>query len=325
MKRRGLLLGAAALLPLPASAQNRTMPVIGYLGGETLAHAASRLDSFRAGLRLAGYEEGRNVAIEYRWAEGHNERLPALAEELVRRQVALIAAPGSLASALAAKAATSTIPIVFETGADPVASGLIASLNRPGGNVTGVVSLNAQVAPKRLELMHEVLPNARLFALMGNSTNPTNLALTVEATQAAAGVLGVKLHLLNVGSEADFERAFATMKELKIGGLIVANDTLFGVRGAMLGALALRHGMPAVHQAREFAVAGGLIGYGGSVQQSHSAAGVYCGRILKGEKPVDLPVQQVTALEMTVNLKTARAFGLTLSPTLLARANEVIE
>ncbi|MEA2863939.1 MAG: hypothetical protein QOC84_1895, partial [Bradyrhizobium sp.] len=269
--------------------------------------------------------EGRNVAIEYRWAEGHNDRLPALAADLVRREVTVIATPGSAAAALAAKSATSTIPIVFETGADPVALGLIGSLNRPGGNITGVTSLNAQVGPKRLELLHEIVPDATTFALLVNPTNTKNAEAATRDLQEAAGKLRLELHVLDASKDADFHPAFARLLQLRASGLVIANETFFAARSKQLAELTLRHSLPAAHQSREFTAAGGLISYGGSVAQSHHEAGVYVGRILKGEKAADLPVQQVTKVELTINLKTAKALGLTVPLSLVGRADEVIE
>ena len=327
MRRREFIaaLAGAAAWPLAARAQQPGVPVIGYLGSETPELFATRLRSFRQGLSAAGYDEGRNVAIEYRWAEGHNDRLPALAAELVRRQVAVIATPSSIVSVLAAKSATSNIPVVFETGADPVAIGLVASLNRPGANVTGVTSINLQVGPKRLELLHEILPAATSFALLVNPANPRNAEAATRDLQEAAGKLGVQLHVLNASNEGDIDAVFATLARLRVSGLIVASEAFFAIRGKQFAELALRHSMPAAHQSREFAAAGGLISYGGSVTQSHFQAGVHVGRILKGEKPGDLPVQQVTKVEMTINLKTAKAFGLTVPLPLVTRADEVIE
>ena len=316
--------GASAFWPLPLAAQQPPMPIVGYLGAESPERMALRLRAFRQGLGDSGYVEGRNIAIEYRWAEGRNDRLPALAADLVRRDVSVLAAPGSLAAALAAKAATTTIPIVFETGADPVAQGLVASLNQPGGNVTGVTSLNAEVGPKRLELLHELLPAATDFAFFVNPTNPMNAEASTRDLEAAARVRGIKIHVLPVSNERELEDAFAALARLRVGGLVIANETFFANRGEQLAALALRHKVPAIHQ-REFAGAGGLIGYGGSVTQSHGQAGTYVGRILKGEKPADLPVVQVTKVELTVNLKAAKALGLDVPLPLLARADEVIE
>ena len=327
MRRREfltLLGGAAVAWPLAARAQQTKMPVVGYLGAESPERMALRLRAFLQGLSEAGYVEGRNVAIEYRWAEGKNDRLPALAADLVRREVGVLAAPGSLASALAAKAATSTIPVVFETGADPVATGLVPSLNRPGSNLTGVTSLNAEVGPKRLQLLHELLPAATTFALLVNPTNPRNAEATTRDLQAAARARGLELHVVEASTEPDLDAVFATLARLRAAGLVIANETFFANRGEQLAALALRHGVAAVHQ-REFAAAGGLIGYGGNVTQSHGQAGVYVGRILKGEKPADLPVVQATKVELVINLKTAKALGLEVPLALIGRADEVIE
>jgi putative ABC transport system substrate-binding protein len=331
MRRRDFvaLLGSAAasliLRPRTARAQQPRMPVIGYLGAESSDRFASRLRAFREGLAKAGFTEGHNVAIEYRWAEGSNERLPALAAELLRHPVSVLAAPGSIASALAAKAATQTIPIVFETGADPIVTGLVASLRQPGGNITGVTSLNAAVGAKRLELLQELAPAAKTFAVLVNPSNPKNADATTNDLQAAARTLGCSLQVLNASTEAEFDPAFAALAELKAGGLVIANETFFASRSEQLAALTLRHRMPAVHQSREFVSAGGLLSYGGSVRQSHSQAGAYVGRILKGEKPGELPVVQVTTVELTVNLKTAKALGVNVPLTLLGRADEVIE
>ena len=328
MRRREFitLVGSAfSAWPLAADAQQAAMPVIGYLGAESPDLFASRLRAFRQGLSASGYEEARNVAIEYRWAQGHNERLPDLAADLVKRQVAVLAAPGSVAAALAAKAATSTIPIVFEIGADPVAVGLVESLSRPAGNITGVTSLNAQVAPKRLEMLHELLPDGAVFGLLVNPTNPKNAAETSASLQAAAGALGLQLHVFNAGAEADFDTAFAELARLHVAGLVIANETFFANRSERLAALATQYAMPAVHQSREFVLAGGLMSYGGSIKQSHAVAGAYAGRILAGAKPADLPVQQVTKVEMVVNLKTAKVLGIKFPVSLLALADEVIE
>jgi putative tryptophan/tyrosine transport system substrate-binding protein len=319
-----LLLGGATTWPLAAGAQ-QTMPVVGYLGAESPELFATRLAAFRQGLRASGYEEGRNVAIEYRWAEGHNDRLPDLAADLVKRHVTVLAAPGSVAAALAAKAATMTIPIVFEMGADPIAVGLVDSLSRPSGNVTGVTSLNAQVAPKRLEMLHELLPQAKVFSLLVNPTNPKNAAETSASLQAAAHTLGLDLHVFNAAGEGDFDIAFAALAKLPAAGLVIANETFFANRSERLAALATRYAMPAVHQSREFVLAGGLMSYGGSIKQSHTVAGAYTGRILAGAKPADLPVQQVTKVEMAVNLKAAKALGIAFPASLLALSDDVIE
>ncbi|MBR1144715.1 ABC transporter substrate-binding protein [Bradyrhizobium sp. AUGA SZCCT0431] len=326
MKRRKFLgiLGGAVALPIMARAQP-AIPVIGYLGAESAARFASRLEAFRRGLRSTGFDEGRNVTIEYRWAEGRNDRLPALAAELVSRQVSVIVAPGSVPSALAAKAATRTIPIVFEIGADPVAAGLVAGLSRPEDNVTGVTSLNWAIAAKRLQLLHEVAPTAGSFAVLVNPSNPKNAEAVVADLRTAARTLGCDLHVLHASKESDFGEAFSAFGKLGAGGLVIANDASFVTRSEQLAALTLRDRVAAVHQSREFAAAGGLMSYGGSVAESHGQAGAYVGRILKGQKVAELPVVQVTKVEMVVNLKTAKALGLTMPLSLLGRADEVIE
>jgi ABC-type uncharacterized transport system substrate-binding protein len=324
MRRREFiaLFGCAATWPVALRGQLQT-PVIGYLGSETPELFASRLSAFRQGLSTAGYDEGRNVAVEYRWAEGNNDRLPRLAAELVDRQVSIIIAPGSLASALAAREATTAIPVVFETGADPVAAGLVESLNKLGSNLTGVTSLNAQVGPKRLELLHEVSPRVAVFALLVNQTNPIHIPATKDL-KAAAGARGLQLHVLNASAERDFDLVFAKVAELR-ACLVIASDTFIANRSEQLAALAVRHAVPTVHQSPEFARAGGLMSYGGSVSESHRQAGVYAGRILKGEKPADLPVQQVTKVELVINLKAAKALRLDVPTSLLLRTDEVIE
>jgi len=317
--------GSAMAWPLASAAQQAAMPVVGYLGSETPERFGIRLSEFRQGLSEAGFDEGRNVAIEYRWADGHIDRLPALAADLVRRQVKVIATPGSGAAALAAKAATTTIPIIFETGLDPVAVGIVRSLSRPEGNITGITSLNAVVTPKGPELLHEMVPNARSFAVLVNPNNPVNTDSNMKSLEAPSRALGLQLHILNAGGERDFETAFAKIIELQVGGLIISADTVFNGRARQLAALTLRHAVPAVHSVREFAVSGGLMSYGGNIKETHRQAGIYTGRILKGEKPADLPVQQVTKVEFVINLKTAKALGLSVPKTLIGRADEVIE
>jgi putative ABC transport system substrate-binding protein len=331
MRRREFItaLGGAAVAssgawPLAARAQQPAMPVIGFLSSAFSGRDAGRLDAFRQGLSEAGYVEGRNVAIEYRWAEEQNDRLPALAADLVRRQVAVIAVAGQVLGALAAKAATRIIPVVFITGADPVALGLVASLNRPGGNVTGVTTLSVELEPKRLELLYGLIPTATTIGALVNPSNP-NAQVQTRELQPAGRALGVKLELLNATSERDFDGVFARLAELKAGGLVIGTDGLFISRGAELGALASRHAIPAIFQFRAFAAAGGLMSYGGSLTDMYRASGVYTGRILKGEKPADLPVQQVTKVELILNLKTAKALGLSIPLPLLGRADEVIE
>jgi putative ABC transport system substrate-binding protein len=328
MRRRefiGAIGGAAALWPMMVRGQQARTPVVGYLGSESPELFATRLKAFRGGLSSTGFDEARNVTIEYRWAEGHNDRLPALAAELVRLKVDVLASPGGVAAALAAKTATSTTPVVFEMGADPIAVGVVSSLNHPGGNVTGVSSLNAEVGPKRLELLHELLPSATDMALLVNPTNPKNAEATTRDLQAAADVLKLKLHVLNASRESDFENVFSKLAQMRVGGLVIANETFFANRSEELAALAVRYALPSAHQSREFAVAGGLLGYGGSIKQSHGQAGVYVGRILKGERPGDLPIQQVTKVEFVLNLKAARTLGLAPSSSFIARADEVIE
>ena len=300
------------------------MPVIGYLGAQSPAAFASRVRAFRQGLGETGYVEGRNVAIEFRWAEGQHNRLSALAADLVGRQVAVIVAPGGAPAALAAKSATTTIPIVFEMGADPIAIGLVGSLDRPGGNLTGVSSLNVEVTPKRLEILHELVPTAAVIAVLVNPTSPTADS-QLRNLQAAARALGLQLHVLHASTERDFDTVFVTLLQLRAGGLVVASDGFFATHSEQLAALTVRHAVPAIHQSRDFSIAGGLMSYGGSFVESHRQAGVYTGRILKGDKPADLPVQQVTKVELFINLKAAKTLGVTVPLSLLGRADEVIE
>ncbi len=330
MRRRDVLalLGGAvatqAVQVQPSRSQPK-LPIVGYLGSETPELFATRLAAFRQGLAAAGFVEGRSARIEYRWAHGDNKRLPALAAELVRSNVSVISTPGSVASALAAKTATTSVPVVFETGAEPVAAGLVASLNRPGGNVTGITSLNAQVGPKRLESLHELLPTATTFALLVNPTNPVNAEATTRSLQEAAHALKLQLHVLNASKEEEFEGVFARVRELRAAGLVIANETYYAMRSEPLGALAMRRRVPAAHQSREFAAAGGLLSYGGDVMESHRQAGFYTGRVLKGENPADLPVQQVTKVHMVVNLRAAKALDITVPLAISGRADEIIE
>jgi putative ABC transport system substrate-binding protein len=326
MKRREFitLLGGAASWPLAARAQQPAMPVVGFLGGESPDLYADRLQGFRQGLSETGYVEGRNVAVEYRWAEGRNDRLPALAADLAGRKVNVIVAGGGSPAALAAKTASMTIPIVFQVGNDPVQTGLVASLNRPGGNLTGVNSLNGELMPKQLELLHEFVPKATIIAFLQNPTNPLTETQSRDI-QAAARALGLQLHILYASTERDFDTVFATLVRLQAGGLVIIADPFFQSRSEQLAALALRHALPAIAQLREFVVAGGAMSYGGSIREQLRQVGVYAGRILKGEKPADLPVQQSTKVELIINLKTTKALGLTVPLALVASADELIE
>jgi putative tryptophan/tyrosine transport system substrate-binding protein len=326
MKRREFitLFGGAAAWPLAARAQQAGMPVIGWLNSGSPKEFVGQLAAFRQGLQEAGYREDQNVAIEYRWADGQYDRLPTLAADLVRRQVTVIAATGGSSSALPAKAATTTIPIVFSIGDDPIASGLVASFNRPGGNLTGVTNLNTDLNPKRLELLHELVPAATVVGLLINPTNPT--AETVSrALQAAGQTLGLQLQVLHASAESEFEMVFAALARLRAGGLVIGSDLFFNSRSEQLAALTVRHAVPAIHQAREFATTGGLMSYETNFADMYRAVGLYTGRILKGEKPADLPVQQSTKVALVINLKTAKALGLAVPLPLLARADEVIE
>jgi ABC-type uncharacterized transport system substrate-binding protein len=327
MKRRNfitLLGSSAAAWPLAPRAQQPAMPVVGFLNGASPEGYAPYVAGFRQGLRGAGYTEGQNVAIEYRWAEGQYDRLGAMAADLVRRQVAVIVAT-STPAAIAAKVATTTIPVVFTTSSDPVQLGLVASLARPGGNVTGVTQLNVEVAPKRLEILHELVPSATIVAALINPTIPVIAQTLASDLQAAARTLRLQLHVLHASSEREIDDAFASLARLRAGGLVIGSDAYFNSRMEQLATLSLRHAVPAIFQYREFAAAGGVMSYSGSIADSYRRAGTYAGRILKGDKPADLPVQQATKVEMIINTKTAKALGLTVPLTLLATADEVIE
>jgi putative ABC transport system substrate-binding protein len=326
MRRREFIagLGGAAAWPLAARAQQQPTPVIGFLHSASPGPHADLVRAFRRGLSEAGYVEGHNVAIEYRWAEGQTDRLPALAADLVRRQVTVIAALASTA-ALAAKAATATIPIVFELGDDPVELGLVTSLNRPSGNLTGVTSLNTELGPKRLELLHELVPTASTIALLVNPTNPRLAEKLSRDVQAAAHTLGLQLHVLHSSTDRDIDTVFATLAQLRAGGLVIGNDAFFVNQIKQLADLALRYAVPTIFQTHEFAAAGGLMSYGTSLMDMFRQVGVYTGRILQGEKPADLPVQQAAKVELVINMNTAKALGLTFPITLLGRADEVIE
>jgi putative ABC transport system substrate-binding protein len=325
MRRREFitLLGGAAAWPVEVWSQQPGMPVIGFLNGASSWEYAHNVAAFRLGLGETGYVEGRNVFVEYRWAEGHYDRLSTLAADLVRRQVRAIAAAGGTQSAVVAKAATTTIPIVFAIGADPVETGLVASLSRPGGNLTGVVTLSVELVPKRLQLAHELVPAATRVALL---VNPSDAAQAdAKKVQEAARALGLQLDILNASSEPELDVAFATALQLRAGVVVINADAFFNSRSKRLAELALRHAMPAVYQYREFAAAGGLASYGSRLADAYRQVGIYIGRILNGDKPVDLPVQQSTTAELIINLKTAKALGLTLPLPLLGRADEVIE
>jgi putative tryptophan/tyrosine transport system substrate-binding protein len=318
----GAVAPSSFLWPFAARAQR--MPVIGYLSSGSPSGFATRLAAFRRGLQEVGYSEGQNVAIEYRWAEGKDDRLPNMAAELVHRRVNVLAAPGGVSAALAAKVATATIPIVFETGADPVGVGLVGSFSRPGGNITGVTSLNIEVGPKRFEILRELLPAASAVALLVNPTNPNSQPIITESRQAARA-LGLELHFLQASNEREIDEAFAKLGQLRATGLVVGPDPFFISRSGQLATLAIRHAVVAIFHTREFVAAGGLLSYGGSTAESHRQAGIYVGRVLKGDKPADLPIQQVTKVEFFINGNTAKALRLDIPPTLLALADEVIE
>jgi putative tryptophan/tyrosine transport system substrate-binding protein len=315
-------LGSAAVWPFAAPAQQATMPVIGFLNGASPDGYAPYVAAFRQGLKEAGYVEGQNAAIEYRWAEGQYDRLPALAEDLVGRKVSVIVV--NTPAVRAAQAATNTIPIVFATGADPVALGFVASLNRPGGNLTGVASLVDEVGPKRLELVHELLPTTSAFAILINPTNPASETMS-RGAQSAARVLGQTVHILSAVTEGEIDIAFARLAQLRAGALLVTNDALFNNHPDQLVALAARHAIPVIYPWREFVVIGGLMSYGTSAIHLYRQLAIYVARLLKGEKPANLPVQQSTEVELIINMRTAKQLGLTIPITLLGRADEVIE
>jgi putative ABC transport system substrate-binding protein len=325
MKRREFitLIGAATVWPLVANAQ-QTMPVIGFLGSQSRDTMAYVLPAFWRGLAEQGFVEGKNVRVEYRWAEDQYDRLPAMAAGLVRDKVAVILASGGNVSALVAKAATATIPIVFPVVADPVKGGLVESFNRPGGNVTGIAMMTIELDAKRVELLQELVPAAGIIGALMDSSRP-EAATQLESVQAAAQAVGRQLVVVSVGNERDFDAAFGSLVTQRAGALLVAASPLFTSRRDHVVELAARHSIPAMFQFREFAAAGGLISYGASVVEAYRQAGVYVGRILKGEKPSELPVVQPTKFELVINLKTAKALGLTVPPSLIARADEVIE
>jgi putative ABC transport system substrate-binding protein len=326
MRRRDfikIVAGSTVVWPLAARAQQAAMPVVGFLNGTSLQGYGLFLSAFRQGLSEVGYVEGRNVTIEYRWAEGHYDRLPALAADLVDRRVTVIAATSTPANRIA-KAATATIPIVFTTSSDPVELGLVESLGRPGGNVTGVATLNVALGSKRLELLHELVPTASTIGALVNPTNPNVETLTRDL-QTAARAIGQETVVVKAKTEGDIDAIFARFAQQRVGAILVDTDAFLFSRRNQIIALAKQYTVPAIFDRREFAAVGGLISYGGSVTDVYRLAGNYTGRILKGEKPADLPVQQSTKVELIINLKTATALSLTVPPSLLARADEVIE
>lgn len=326
MRRREFisLVGGAAAWPVSARAQQAAIPVVGFLNPRAATDAPQFTAAFRQGLEDVGFVEGQNVLIEYRFAGNQDDRLPALAADLVDRKVAVIAAAPSQA-VLAAKAATTTIPIVFEIGFDPVRLGLVASLSRPGGNLTGVTQLNEEVAPKRLELLHELVPTATAIALLVNPAEPAVAENRTKVTMSAARTLGLKLHVLNASSDRDFESVFANLIQLQAGGLVIGGGAFLTGKSKQLAEMAVRFAVPAIFESRDFVAAGGLISYGGSITDAYRLAGVYTGRILKGERPADIPVQQATKIELFLNLKTAKVLGIAVPKTLLVAADEVIE
>jgi putative tryptophan/tyrosine transport system substrate-binding protein len=318
------LLGGAAAWPLAARAQQPALPVIGFLSSETPSGYAFRAAALRQGLGEAGYVEGRDVTIEYRWAEGQYDRLPALAADLVRRQVAVIAAAGTR-SALAARAATTTIPIVFSTAADPIAEGLVASLAQPGGNATGVNNLAMELVQKEMEKLHQMVPTATVIAALVNPTHPPLAEPATKEAQAAGRTLGLKVHIIQASTERDIDAAFATLLRLGAGGLVVCPDTFFTSRRDQIAALAIRHAIPVIYHLRELPAAGGLMSYGPSATDGYRRVGIYAARILKGERPDDLPVQRATKFDLVINLTTAKVLGLEVPFYLQQLADEVIE
>ena len=324
--RRTFIGGVASgllVVPLVADAQQSAIPVIGFLNSRAAGDDPHLLAAFRQGLKEVGYVEGQNVAIEYRFAEGQGNRLPALAADLVRRHVAVIAANGLAAQA--AKAATATIPIVFTAGYDPVEVGLVASMSRPGGNITGVSILDVELGPKRLELLHTLIPTATSIAVLVNPADPARAETITRNMQAAARDLKLQLHVLHASTDRDFDAVFASLVQLRAGGLVIGGDPFFNSRSEQLGTLTLRRAVPTIYQFRAFAAAGGLVSYGSNLEDSYRLTGVYTGRVLRGEKPGDLPIQRATKVELVINQKTAKALGMTIPQSLLVRADEVIQ
>ena len=327
MKRREfitLIGGMVVAWPLAAAAQQPALPVVGFLGAGSRESDAYRAAAVRKGLIEAGFVEGRNVAFEYRWAEDQYERLPALAADLVRREVAVFVAIGGITSAIAAKSATATIPIVFEIGGDPIGMGLVASLNRPGGNIPGVSFLINTLVAKQFEVLHETVPKTALIGFLVNPTNP-DADNETKSARAAAGSVGQKIAIVQARTDSELETTFVTLVQQRAGALVICADPFFNNQRDKLVELATRQKLPAIHSLREYAAAGGLMSYGTSITEAHRLVGLYAGRILKGEKPADLPVQQSTKVELVINLKTAKALGLTVPPQIVARADEVIE
>jgi len=327
MQRREFiaLVSSVAVWPLETFGQQATMPVIGFLNAGSPEEHALNVTAFRQGLSNGGYIEQQTVLIDYRWAEGQYERVPTMAADLVHRQVSVIVTPDSTLAAIAAKAATTTIPIIFRIGTDPVEVGLVASLSRPGGNLTGVTTLGVGLGPKRLELLRELVPTATSVALLVNPANPTVADATANDLQVAVGSMGLHLHVVRASTTPEVETAFANLAQLRTSGVVIATDAFFNSRSGQLAALALQYRIPAIYQFRQFAAAGGLMSYGGDVPDAYRLVGVYASRILKGEKPAELPVQQSTNVELIINTKTAKVLGLTVPLPLLGRANEVIE
>ena len=326
MRRREfitLAAGSAVAWPVVVRAEQPALPVVGFLNGGAPESFAAPLSAFLQGLKEAGYVDGQNVNIEYRWANGQYDRLAALADDLVRRQVSVIAATSTPAN-LVAKAATSTIPIVFTTGGDPMQLGLVSSLSRPGGNVTGATQMTGEVAPKRIELAHDLFPQATTFGLLINPTNPLT-EIVKKDSQAAAQKLGLQLNVVHASTDVELDDAFKALREMHLGALVIGTDAFFNNRLEQLAALAVRNSVPAVYEYHQFVAGGGLASYGGSILDSYRLAGGYVGRILRGEKPADLPVQQASKIELLINLKTAKALGITVPPSVLNRADEVIE
>jgi putative tryptophan/tyrosine transport system substrate-binding protein len=328
MRRRKfitLMGGAAVAWPLAARAQQTAMPLIGILATASPEANGGRLRAFREGLQAAGYVEGQNVKTEYLWAEQGSGRIPELAAQLLDHKVAVLVAAGGTVTALAAKASTSSVPIVFGIAGDPVDLGLVATLNRPGGNVTGVTSLNLEVAPKRLELLHELLPSVTSMALLVNPAVPAFAEATMRQSQAFADAAGLQLHVLRASSEGDFDAVFESLIKLRVGALVIAPDNLFTAHSERLAALTVRHALPAIYEFRRFAAAGGLMSYGSSETEYYRLVGTYAGRVLKGDTPADLPVQRSTKVELIINLQTAKTLGITVPLALSGRADELIE